>query len=464
MKKQRRSNQKVSGLRHLNQAGVGLIEMMMAIGILGLVTLAITLTLTQNQKVTSRVSAGQSCNQVSEYAMSVISGFGTRDRIVPFTIFPMASVTGTVDNFGVNLNPLVNSLLTDQERLFVQDQWFPPSTATPAPTPLVNPTPVTTGCTAPASFLEVNHSQLLISSMTALERLYNWGGNYPAVCPVGGSAGVAITDRIYGPTDPRPANLVDVFLKIIPFDIKTGVDQCGLPRPLYTAPVGRRPTDPCVEGMRLTGRTDIGFKVIVTSVTSNANNPDNICAVRSQFRHQRDDVPPVLATTFATRVRNGAATCNGTQQCAGGTCTCDSSRFRIDNNRRFTSCNTDGAGYRDITVSLTRTPIPAAGSERGVVVLCRGSLPFRDSSWRLCDQSRFCTSAGCATSVSPVVTTTASEFDLTYSNLPPERNYNFEMKAVDTAGNFAETMDDVTGGVAPFVGIMVDSVRPTISG
>lgn len=464
MKKQQRVSQKVSVSRLDNQAGIGLIEMMMAVGILGLVTLAITLTMTQNQKLTSKVSAGQSCNQVSEYAMSVISGFGTRDRIVPFTVFPMASVSGTVDNFGVNLNPLVNSLLTEQERLFVNSTWFAPSTSTPAPIPLVNPVPVTTGCTAPASFLEVNHSQLLISSMTAIERLYNWGGNYPAVCPTGGAAGIAITDRIYGPSDARPSNLVDVFLKIIPFDIRTGVDQCGLPRPLYTAPVGARPTDPCAEGMRLIGRTDIGFKVVVTTVTTNQDNPNNVCAVRSQFRHQRDEVPPTLATTFATRVRNGSANCNGTQQCAGGVCTCDSNRFRIDDNRRFTSCDTDGAGYRDITVSLTRTPIPAAGSEKGVIVLCRGSLPFPDNSWRLCDQARFCTSAGCGTSVAPVVSTTVSEFDLTYANLPPERNYNFQMKAIDTAGNFASTIDDATGGIAPFLGIMVDSVRPQISG
>jgi prepilin-type N-terminal cleavage/methylation domain-containing protein len=449
-------------------AGYSLIEVMIAVGVLAVVALGISISFNNYHNINTKIVISNTCNDVSADALQYMLNFGVSDHILPIVKTAPGDVTHDIANIAAGLTSTAekNTLNGDPSGSGV---IFQPNVVKPiflaADLPTSPPTP------GANLYPQLYNSQYIVNATTVAQMLYNSDNTY---CT--GATGVDVTSTIFKGSAVTK-DLASVFLKIQPVDLASNQLQTCVTSPIFSAPRRLAPkpgnilglgmpfnvrdnpsNDASADKFKIGGDSDLGFFITLT-VNVAKNGATKTCQVTSKLQHQRDTSPPPKPV-FQTPTAGTVAT---------------PIPLRISTSSSLTSCDTDGAGYKNLIVTMNTASF---SYEPGSVILCQTQIdngvgtypavsffpPAGFSELVPCgDQVYFQLVKGgpkyYAVDHSDLTNPAKPIIILEFDGLPADTRYNLRAVAIDTAGNISANPAYITPDQQ---GVIIDATRPVV--
>ena len=508
---------------HFRQRGMALVEVILIAVFLGVLAVGTTYFFAQTQTTLRSSSQTMGCQVIAKQALENVVSIGTRlygykinnqDASLQYNpLFIKQSGSSTVD-------------VGDGSYLGRSDVGFPPamykdlfetlgvkkanSTDYNSSNPKKNSgVPLVTLNTDP---LELGTSVLIISSVNALQYLYNSNKNFFT-----GNSGKgekytssSMSDDLISKALSKYENKFNLenaefYIKISPVDLKTDKVMSTysdikcykttyngtalVPQP-YTCPTDSGhtlvltrprlmlPSHPYLksqitEDLVLVGNENIGFEIKV-KLKYEQNDQEFICDAMHRFNHQGKTVTGNLAANSPLAVEVFGLT-NG------------SGRDLLNRENKQTSCDmVDGViepNYKNITVELNFQSFKRRGSggeEFGALLLCKGktacrsdgeegygSCSVQETKWQRCHELEFPEQTGST----DAELSEDDKLKLTFNNLKENRRYDLSIKEVSMLEWSKSSVELYPNESQIFIGVSgievvrfyIDAKRPTVS-
>ena len=355
----------------LSQRGMLLLEMILIALFLGAIALSTSYYFTQTQATLSSSSQVTNCQNIVKQALESTVSLGARLygykmnhrdsglRYTPLFIKKDSSKSWDMDGNIEDVND--GSQLSFPPQLYKTLYKNLGISASSKKSPEDNTGKALIGDTYP---YDISTSTLLVNSVNALQYLYNLdNGFFTANSGQGkkyttstiGSGNISSVLKKYE----RQFDLEDIefYIKISPIDLQTNKVMTSPPSQILTRPRFHNPNNVTViPALNVLGDDNIGFE-IKALLKYEREDQDYECEGSHRFTHQ---IKPITQNN-----RPLSASLTGLTSGA-------SKDFLTDSTLKNTSCDTDGTGYDDITVTVDFSRIEE-GQQLGTVILCRMS-------------------------------------------------------------------------------------------
>ena len=204
---------------------------------------------------------------------------------------------------------------------------------------------------------EISTAVLIVNSVNALQYLYNSNNGFfteKGKMYTNNDGEISKMLEMYK----NQFNLEDIkfYIRVAPINLQTEEEVASPPSKILTRPRFHNPQNAQLSpALKVLGDPDIGFEIKVT-LEYERNNQEYTCDASHRFSHQ---IKPIMAKpsrdihAVMTSLTNGAG-----------------QDFLADPGLLLTSCDTDGVGYEDITVTVNFNAIEES-QQIGTVILCQ---------------------------------------------------------------------------------------------
>ena len=422
-------------LMQLSQRGMMLLEMILIALFLGGLALSISYYLIQTKATLSSSSQSTTCQNIVKQALEETVSLGA--RLYGYKINHSDS--------NLRYNPLfitknANAYDVDGNIKDVNDGSelsFPPEryktlfknlgiTAS-VQSPKDNTDKFVIGDTYP---FDISTSVLLVNSVNALQYLYNSdNGFFTANGGKGKKYTVsAMSSGSMSSVLEKYANRFDLedvifYIKIAPIDLQTNKVMISPPSHILTRPRFHNPSSVTVSpALNVLGDQEIGFE-ITAMLKYKREDQEYTCNGMHRFTHQ---VKPITRNN-----RPLSASLTGLVNGAG-------KDFIADTSLENTSCDTDGSGYDDISVTVDFNGIEES-QQAGTVILCRmnsycvsygsanyGTCSPEEGRWQRCDDIQPKPSSDQSWTYKAKLKA-AQELTMTFEDMKPNRRYELNV-------------------------------------
>ena len=420
----------------LSQRGMLLLEMILMALFLGGLALSTSYYFTQTQATLSSSSQATSCQNIVKQALEDTVSLGA--RLYGYKINHKDS--------NLRYNPLfitknANAYDVDGNIKDVNDGSelsFPPEryktlfknlgiTAS-VQSPKDNTDKFVIGDTYP---FDISTSVLLVNSVNALQYLYNSdngfftanggkGKKYTVSAMSSGSMS-SVLEKYANRFDLEDVNF---YIKIAPIDLQTNKVMISPPSHILTRPRFHNPSSVTVSpALNVLGDQEIGFE-ITAMLKYKREDQEYTCNGMHRFTHQ---VKPITRNN-----RPLSASLTGLVNGAG-------KDFIADTSLENTSCDTDGSGYDDMTLTVDFSSM-GEGQQAGTVILCRmnsycvsygsgsyGSCSPEKGRWQRCHNIQPNPSPTDQSWTYKAKLKAAQEISMTFEDMKPNRRYELNV-------------------------------------
>ena len=445
---------------HLRERGMTLIEVILIALFLAGTAIGATYFFAQTKVTMSSSSQVTQCNTIAKQALENVVSLGT--RLYGYKINHNEDSQLSYDPLFIKKNGSAVDDVGDGSQLSFPPEMYKTLYENLGVTPIIEDPKTNTGhpligATYP---YDLSTSSLIVNSVNALQYLYNTdsafftansgkGKKYTS----GSMSGDIISKMIKKYEKQFDLDNMTFFIKVSPIDLTTEEYLASPSSQILTRPQFRNPQGGTLSpSLNVLGNENIGFGIKVTLEYTDEGQDYN-CDATHRFSHQ--------GKLITKRVRSLSVSLIGLVSGAGTDLTASDTKK--------TSCDTDGTGYEDITVTVDFGSM-GEGQQFGTVILCQMNSYCRSygdgtysgcspelGRWQRCHDIIPNPSSDQNWTYSSSLTNNSSqELKMTFSDMKIDRRYELNIGEFSMAGHQLRFHH-----VAKFY---IDAKRPSIGG
>ena len=427
----------------LSQRGMLLLEMILMALFLGGVALSASYYFTQTQATLKSTSQTTSCQNIVKQALESTVSLGARlygykinHKTSNLSYSPLFIKKNTK---AYNVNGNIDDVNDGSEFSFPPDMYktlFENLGVTvSSQSPKDNTGKVLIGDTYP---YDISTSTLIVNSVNALQYLYNSDNDF---FTANGGKGKKYTTSTINSSGDMSSLLkkyedqfdledIEFYIKISPIDLQTNQVMTSPPSQILTRPRFRNPDNVTVTpALNVLGNENVGFEIRAL-LKYEREDQEYECEGSRRFTHQ---IKPITRKAQWLPVK-----LTGLVSGAG-------KDFLADPGLLETSCDTDGAGYDDISITLDFDNM-GEGQQAGSVILCRvtsycrsfgnesyGSCSTEKGRWQRCNDLQPKPSSDQSWTYKSKLKSD-QELVMTFEDMRPDRRYVLNVGEFSMAG------------------------------